>query len=323
MISSSIITALGKAFLSMELFLTQFLWKMAIGEGLENSNSYLVWRLFNGNISRLESSLFNLVPILMTISLAYSGIAILTGLEKEKRHILENSAVGLFLLSFSVYVMKLSLIVSLFAAHGILSMSSGWSYYFSDAYVLSSMGPSGNQAYSEIFFSSIYTISAIGITMSLMLREGILIMLFLLLPLLSVLSFSARGRGILIKLWIVFLEAAFLPVPILLMLYVYINLTGNFFQQMGIIILISAFPAFLSYGSYRIAGSRFSAMPFLMEFGRKNMSSALSINTGPLSVPLQSTLKQLRDTFPEGEMGSLVLEMNGGSGYEDRFDETD
>ena len=316
MLSSDIISALGKALLSMELFLSQFLWSMAIDQGLKNPQSYLIWHLFNGNLRKLENDLFDLVPVLISISLAYSGIAILMGLEKENKHILENASVGLFLLAFSVYVMKFTLIVSLSASDGILSMSSGWSYYFSDVYVLSSMGPSGNQAYSEIFFSSIYTIGAIGITLSLMLREGILIMLFLFLPLLSVLSFNVKGRGILIKLWIVFLEAAFLPLPILIMIYVYINLSGDFFQQLGIIILISSFPAFLSYGSYRIAGTRFSSLPFLIEFERKNMTSALSLNTGPLSVPLQNTMKQLKNTFPEGEMGRLVTEMNGGSSFD-------
>ena len=148
MLFSTIIGFLSKFILSIELFLTQFLWSIAIKQGLENPDSYLVWKSFDSNLGNLENKIYSLSPILITIAMAYSGLSLVSGKESNKREILGNASFGIFVMAISTMAMRYILVISYLGSGAILSMSTQWSYYFSDLYVINNIPTSGESTYS-------------------------------------------------------------------------------------------------------------------------------------------------------------------------------
>jgi hypothetical protein len=312
MLFSTIIGFLSKFILSIELFLTQFLWSIAIKQGLENPDSYLVWKSFDSNLGNLENKIYSLSPILITIAMAYSGLSLVSGKESNKREILGNASFGIFVMAISTMAMRYILVISYLGSGAILSMSTQWSYYFSDLYVINNIPTSGESTYSLLFFSGIYTLGGISVTLALMLREGIIITLYIFMPVLSFLSFSGKGRELLIKIWIVFLQSALMPIPVLFMIYIYINLNGFYFQQLGMIILISVFPALFPYGVYRAAGAKFSSLPYLIEMGSHGFKNGINGVSWNINQTIGSYRNPISQAYPEGDISRVLQDINLG-----------
>jgi len=299
---SFIIGLLGKIILTIELSSAQFLWNIAINQGMVSSKDYLFWMMFNGKILSINKYEIDAFPIIGSLMGAASGIALIRDRNNRAGQILYEMALSIVIMLLAGYFIRMFNSALYIAVKDFKQYNPDLSYYFSDMYIINTVAKfnNSNNGIALLFFSSIYTISGLETSLFLMLRIGILISFYFFLPVSSFLIVFHNGREILFKLWILYLETSSFPVIAIPVLYIYINLSAYPFAQLGMLIFLTVIPALFTMGIYRTAISNFSSIPFLISlFGTENTFGKLK--NIPVEIQKRNE-KENRDrieTFPE------------------------
>ena len=268
MISEKFITSIiAKIILTVELSLSQFIWKIDINQGILSRNDYIVWSMFNHNIMNIYVYERIYFPYLAMIAAAIAGIQIITDKNANISSFLQRISLAVLLTILGTYFIRYSMEIIYLLVSTLNVYMKNLPYYFSDSYMVSQMTNNleASNSYALIFFSAIYTVSGIELGIFLMLRLGILIAFSFFLPFFSFSLVFQKGREIMLKLWLLFIETSLFPLMIIPLLYIYINLSHDSFAQLGILIFVVATPALFSMGIYRTASSTFSSVPYIVQ----------------------------------------------------------
>ncbi len=303
-----ILSAIGIAILSLELLISSQFWSIAIHTGLESSSTFLFFKNFPVGISVLDGYITQLLPLILLVCAVYSAIQIMISREGRLSNTLDKVVVGVivFLVSFTFLPMCLFLLQEINLA--MLSLSPHWAYYFSENYMISNLNYFGasKNTMMEILLDGIYLTSSTSILFFLMLREAILILLYLFLPVFSIFFPISYLGKIIERLWILFVQILVSPFIIILIIYLYISFTGNYFAQMGFLLLLTLLPTTFIYTAYRIGGSRgFGISGPLMWSGAESLAFGLSSARTVIQKQKESSVNSLRKSSPDLYLGNL------------------
>lgn len=310
MISANfLLSLLGKILLTIELGVSQFIWRININQGIFSKSDYLIWSMFNNNIFKIEVAENLYLPYIAMIAGLITAFQLLVGRHTKILDSIQQLSIAAILTLSGIFIIRYVLELAYYSVLISNPYLNNLTYYFSDSFVVNQIGSNvgSSNSYALIFFYSIFTISGIELGLFLMLRLGILIASYFFLPLISFLIISQRGRALIIKLWLLFFETALLPLILIPLFYIYINLVNDIFAQLGILIFITTIPGIFSFGIYRTASIDYNSLPFIAE-----MFSARSTiqNSGDfpkfVSETYRNREKNKINEFPETNIERLL-----------------
>lgn len=308
--------------LTIEFLISSQFWGLAIHDGLESKYTFLYFEDFNRAVSNLHSEIMALLPIIFLLCAIYLALYLFLSDKPEFMQIAYKgiSSIIIFFLS-ELFLNKLSIFVQ-YGSSFLLSLSPHWAFYFSESYMISNIHyfSSGSNSVMEIILDGIYVSSSISVLFFLMVRVAILIVLYLVLPLITPLYFIGHLKSYVLRFWTLYLQLLVSPLIILFVLYLYINFTGNFFIQMGFLLLLTILPSSFIYSAYRMGSGRSGlASSFLMWSGFDVMSGGVQLGLKTGNMMRANSKEKLKEVAPELHMGNLLgLTNRGKEEYEQR-----
>ncbi|MGP6206777.1 hypothetical protein ACNF42_01905 [Cuniculiplasma sp. SKW3] len=304
-----ILSLLSKILLAIELGVSQFIWKIDINQGIFSKSDYLIWSIFSNKVFRIEAVENLYLPYIAMITGLITALQLLMSKTIKILDKIQQLSVAGILTICGIYIIRYVLELVYYSVLISTPYLNNLTYYFSDLFVVNQIKDNvgSSNSYALIFFSSIYTISGIELGLFLMLRIGVLIASYFFLPLFSFLVISQRGRGFIIKLWLLFFETALLPLMLIPLFYIYINLVNDIFAQLGILIFITAIPGIFSFGIYRTASIDYNSLPFIAEtFSTKSTIQNFSDFPKLVSETHKNREKNIMNDFPETNLERLL-----------------
>lgn len=304
-----ILSLLGRVLLSIEMVVSQFIWNIDINQGIFSRSDYLVWTMFNGNINKIWVYQKDYLPFIAMLTGVIAGFQILLNKKTRLEDAVQNISIAIILMISGTYIIRYTL---KFLYYAILSSSpylSNLSYYFSDSFVINQLTNNlgANNSYVLVFFSSIYTVSGIELGIFLMLRIGILIGSYFFLPVLSFAIVTKRGKEVVLKIWLLFIETATMPLLFIPFLYIYMNLLNNSFAQLGILIFIVTLPGLFSFGLYKTASFDYSSIPYVVQvFSPQSTMGYFNESPKLISKVYQEKEMSKMNAFPETNIERLL-----------------
>lgn len=318
----TVLSSLAVVILAIEFLISSQFWSLAIHQGLESKYAFLYFEDFNTAVNNFHSEIMALLPIIFLLCAIYLALYLFLS---DKPEFMQTAYKGItsiiiFFLS-ELFLNKLSFLVQ-YGSSFLLSLSPHWAFYFSESYMLSNIHyfSSGSNSVMEIILDGIYVSSSISVLFFLMVRVAILIVLYLVLPLITPLYFIGHLKGYVFRFWTLYLQLLFSPIIILFVLYLYINFTGNFFIQMGFLLLLTILPSSFIYSAYRMGSGRSGlGTSFLMWSGMDVLSGGVGLGLRAGNRIRANSKEKLREVAPELHMGNILgLTNRGKEDYEQR-----
>ncbi len=308
-ITGAILSSLAVIIVSLELFISSQFWNIVIHDGLQGKSTFLFFTDFDSNISTFHNDILSFLPIVFLLCAIYFALYLMVSEKPAIMQLFYKGLTGIVIFFLSeLFLNKLSFIVQ-YASSSIIDLSPHWVYYFTDSYMISNIhyfAQSGNSI-MEIILDGIYVSSAVSILFFLMARVAILVILYLLLPVFTPLYVIGYLRNYIVRFWILYLQLILSPLLILSVIYLYINFNGDFFVQMGFLLLLTILPSSFIYSAYRLGPGRGSfTSGLLMWSGADILMGGIGIGVRAEKQIKNHSSEQLKKNAPELHMGNIL-----------------
>ena len=234
----SFLSPLGSFLLSAEIASSAGLWELIITYGLgqpyafpySSSDLSIITPLFKHITNELAIPISLLAIFLSSIKI----IMIRKG--EDLNRIFWRMSLGLLLFFLSLDISRYILEFSYLVFNSVWSFGSiNWISSMTSSQILSYLGnmASGGNTLSALLLSSGYFAATFILLSFLMLRDALLIVFIILLPLVSLLMAVTELYERMLQLWVMFIELALIPFPIAIALYLSSVYSNIFFMHLA------------------------------------------------------------------------------------------
>jgi hypothetical protein len=246
----SFLSPLGAFLLSSEITSSSGLWMLIIEYGLGQPYAFPFPESIIGTLNPIMGHLVDVLAMpIATVAIFITSIKIIMARRGEEvNRILWRLSISLMLFILSIDILKFIL------EAGYLVFASVWDYgsinwfaAMNSSQILEYLRnfSSGGNTLSAILLSSGYFAATFFLLSFLMLRDALLLVFIVILPIASLLLAISEFYDRIIQLWVMFIELAFIPFPIAIALYLSAIYSNVFFMHIAFLWAACLIPSIL------------------------------------------------------------------------------